>query len=79
MSEDTETPKSADVTGRLDGLVSRLRALARDEHDDFSIADEAADEIIILTERLRAEKEASTIWEHAFNQALNEGNGSYKP
>lgn len=35
-------------------LIQRLRALSRHEHDDFSIGDEAADEI----ERLRATPQA---------------------
>jgi hypothetical protein len=36
-----------------DGLVDRLRALSRYEHDDASIGDEAADEI----EKLTAERD----------------------
>ena len=39
-----------------DTLIERLRALARAEHDDLSIGDEAADEI----ERLTAEIESFT-------------------
>ncbi|BDB12867.1 MAG: hypothetical protein ACYCTC_09105 [Acidithiobacillus ferrooxidans] len=34
-------------------LISRLRALARSEHDDLSVADEAADEIEQLMARVR--------------------------
>ncbi|HJW82154.1 MAG TPA: hypothetical protein VJ396_07905 [Acidiferrobacterales bacterium] len=59
MSEETETPKPADVAGRLDGLVSRLRSLARFEHDDFSVATEAADEI----ERLHSALKAISLWD----------------
>lgn len=39
------------------------------QHDDLSVAHEAADEIILLTERLRAEKERSAIWEQASREA----------
>lgn len=31
-----------------DDLIARLRSLARAEHDDLSVADEAADEILRL-------------------------------
>lgn len=36
----------------IDDLVSRLRSLARAEHDDLSIGDEAALAIKVLYERL---------------------------
>ncbi|MHB0978440.1 MAG: hypothetical protein ACYC1K_03525 [Minisyncoccota bacterium] len=35
MSEETETPKSADVAGRLDGLVGRAEALLDLIESDF--------------------------------------------
>lgn len=42
-----------DKTAASDDLVSRLRALAHAEHDDHSVADEAADEIERLRKALR--------------------------
>lgn len=38
-------------------LVNSLRRLGRFEHSDFSVATEAADEIILLTERVRQLRE----------------------
>lgn len=37
----------------MSDLIPRLRALARAEHDDLSVGDEAADEIERLREALR--------------------------
>ena len=36
----------------MSDLIDRLRALSRMEHSDFSLGDEAADEIIDLMQRL---------------------------
>lgn len=40
-----ECPLRQDVQRPVDSLVMRLRAMARHEHDDLSVADEAADRI----------------------------------
>ena len=66
---------STDEASPVEGIVSRLRSLARAEHDDLSVAHEAADEIVLLTERLRAEKECSARWERDFIEATNDGDG----
>ena len=47
--KDKTTPLSAVA---VDPLVRRLRAMARHEHDDFSIGNEAADRITELEDML---------------------------
>jgi hypothetical protein len=60
----------------MDDLVDRLRALARAEHDDLSVAAEAADEI----ERLRTEQRdlmtcaAAEAWRFAVQAAQDSYN-----
>ena len=60
----------------LDCLVGRLRAMARHEHDDLSIGDEAADEIdrlrgalimgaSLLEQGCNAEDMAASMWRAA--------------
>jgi|APSaa5957512535_1039671.scaffolds.fasta_scaffold06757_3 hypothetical protein len=45
----------------MSSLIDRLSALARMEHSDFSIGDEAADEIRRLEERVRCFEESLEI------------------
>jgi len=49
-------------TVAVDPLVMRLRAMARFEHDDFSIGDEAADRIEQLEQRIRTMTTGETMY-----------------
>lgn len=49
-----ECPLRQDVQRPVDSLVMRLRAMARHEHDDLSVADEAADMIEAMQARIDA-------------------------
>jgi hypothetical protein len=53
-------------------LIPRLRALARAEHDDLSVADEAADRIQSLQEESGGWEVASEMWQEQAQQNASE-------
>ena len=69
MSEDTETPKSADVAGRLDVLVGRAEALLDLIESDFGQSSRGVRIEAIVCE-LRAMKQ-TVLWEMVAEAAKN--------